>query len=79
MAEVSSNQFLRVDQRFDNLQLELGAIRREINSLNNDIDRAFKAKTITEEETVALIAGQRRLDRWVDQIAKETGIKLSVN
>lgn len=78
MANTSSNQFVQIDQRLEDLRTDLSIIKREINNINSDIDKAFKNKSITEEETTALIAGQHRLERWVEQIAKETGIKLAV-
>jgi gas vesicle protein len=77
LATSSSNQFIQIDQKLEDLRADLTIIKRQINNINADIDRAFKNKTVTEEETTALIAGQRRLERWVEQIASETGIKLT--
>ncbi|MCB9821885.1 hypothetical protein H6801_00715 [Candidatus Nomurabacteria bacterium] len=79
MATASSNQFIQIDEKLENLQLDIVMIKRDINRLNTEIDGAYKNKSITEDETVALIAGQRRLERWVEQIANESGIKLASN
>lgn len=79
MATASSNQFMQIDEKLENLQLDIVMIKRDINRLNTEIDGAYKNKSITEDETVALIAGQRRLERWVEQIANESGIKLASN
>ncbi len=77
MAVTSSSQFTQIEQKLDDLTTELVFIKRQINNINSDIDKAFKNKTITEEETTALIAGQQRLERRIEQIAKETGIRLA--
>jgi len=79
MATASSNQFIQIDEKLENLQLDIVMIKRDINRLNTEIDGTYKNKSITEDETVALIAGQRRLERWVEQIANESGIKLASN
>jgi archaellum component FlaC len=79
MATASSNQFMQIDEKLENIHLDIVMIKRDINRLNTEIDGAYKNKSITEDETIALIAGQRRLERWVEQIASESGIKLASN
>lgn len=76
LAEASHTQFSQMQVRTEKIEDELIEIRRQISILNSDIDRAFKHKSITEEETVALIAGQRRLESNLDLIAKTIGLTL---
>ncbi|HMS31241.1 MAG TPA: hypothetical protein PJ984_02495, partial [Candidatus Saccharibacteria bacterium] len=78
MAETTHKQLSGIRDELDEIRIDLGMMKRELNNLNSDIDKAFKNKSITEEETVALIAGQKRLERWIEQIAQETGVKLAV-
>lgn len=77
LANTTHKQLEEIRADIELIKLDLGMVKRAVNNLNSDIDKAFKNKTITEEETVALMAGQKRLERWIEQIARETGIKLS--
>ncbi len=79
LANTTHNQLEGIRADIELIKIELSIVKRAANSINSDIDKAFKNKSITEEETTALIAGQKRLERWIEQIAKETGIKLSVS
>ncbi len=77
MAQTTHGQLGEIRDEIEQIKLDLSMIKREINNLNSDIDKAYKNKDITDTETTALIAGQKRLERWVEQIAKETGITLA--
>ncbi len=79
LAEASHKQFSQVHAKSEDIEAEVIEANRQINLLNSDIDRAFKNKSITEDETVALFAGQRRLESNLDLIAKTIGLTLPVS
>ena len=79
LAEASHKQFSQVHAKSEDIEAEVIEAKRQINLLNSDIDRAFKNKSITEDETVALFAGQRRLESNLDLIAKTIGLTLPVS
>lgn len=83
LIEYLDEKFSVVDERFDSIDKKfketdkrLEEIEKRINQLVNSIDKLTKTMEIYHHEQVALSAKIDRLEIWVNQIAKQTGIEL---
>lgn len=66
----------QIDERFNKVEKRLDRIEKSIDRLTKTIDGFVKRLDEVETEQVARDAEVQRLKLWVEQIAKETGVKL---
>lgn len=66
----------RIDERLDRLEERMDRIERSLDTLTRTIDGFIKRLDQVETEQLARDAEVQRLKGWIEQIAKETGVKL---
>jgi len=75
LIEYLDERFGKIDKNLENLK-ETKADKKDVQSLMNSIDRLAKAIETYHHEQTALGAKVDRLEQWITQIAKQTGIEL---
>lgn len=68
--------FQNVDKRFDEVQQEINQLGESHNQLINTIDKFMKRLDDMAIENTARDAKLERVERWVQQVAQKTGVKL---
>ncbi len=71
--DIFANQ---IDERFNKIEERMDAFDQKLEQLTRTIDGFIKRIDNYETEQVARDAEVQRLTRWIQQIAKETGVKL---
>lgn len=66
----------RIYERFNKLEKRVDSLEEILAKLNNTIDGFIKRIDNYEQENVARDRQVARLETWIQQIAKETGVKL---
>lgn len=75
--ETMSNFADNVDERFTSLENRIDKLEASHDRLLNTIDKFIGRIDNYETEQVARDHEVARLKRWVEEIAKQTGVKLS--
>lgn len=65
-----------VDERFDALERRVTNIEQNIDRLTNTLDAFVKRLDDIETDNTARDARLARLERWIEQVAKKSGVKL---
>lgn len=65
-----------VDDRFNKLETRVDKIERNLDRLTDTLDHFLKRLDDIEDDNVARDAQLARLERWIEQIAQKTGVKL---
>lgn len=65
-----------VDDRFNKLEARVDKLEESFTRLQNTLDAFLKRLDDIEQDNVARDLQLRRLERWVEQIAEKTGVKL---
>jgi len=65
-----------VDDRFNKLEVRVDKIERNLDRLTDTLDHFLKRLDDIEDDNVARDAQLARLERWIEQIAQKTGVKL---
>jgi len=68
---------VRVDERFNELEARVDRLEKQFERLNNTLDEFLKRLDDIEKDNIARDAQYARMERWIQQIAKQTGVKLS--
>lgn len=66
----------RMDARFIKIEKDIADIKNSLDELTRTIDGFVKRLDQVETEQVARDAEVQRMKTWIQQIAKETGVKL---
>lgn len=66
----------RVDERFDRLEARVDKLEENFERLNNTLDAFLKRLDDIETDNHARDAQIARMERWIEQIAKKTGVQL---
>lgn len=66
----------RIDERFDRLEEHFDRLERHFERLQNTLDHFLKRLDDTEKDNAARDAQIARLERWIETVAKQTGVKL---
>lgn len=71
--------FNYMQKEFDkiNARLEQTATRKELDTLTNAVDAYAKQADTYMQEMLALSHKVDRLERWINQIAEKTGVRLT--
>lgn len=65
-----------VDERFDKLESEVADLNNKYDHLINTLDAFLKRLDNIEADNTARDAQLARLERWIEQVAAKTGVKL---
>lgn len=65
-----------VDDRFNRLEEKADKFERNFNKLTNTLDAFLKRLDDIEADNTARDAQLARLERWIEQVAAKTGVKL---
>ncbi len=65
-----------VDERFDRLEKRVDKLEQNLDRLTNTLDAFLKRLDDIETDNTARDAQLARLERWIEQIASKTGVKL---
>lgn len=65
-----------VDDRFDKLETRVDKIERNLDRLTDTLDAFLKRLDDIEADNTARDAQLARLERWIEQVAKKTGVQL---
>lgn len=76
LSEVIAQFSERVDDRFNRLETRVDKLEQQFERLQNTLDRFLKRLDDTEADNAARDAQIARLERWIEQVAQKTGIKL---
>lgn len=76
LSEVIQAFAQRVDERFDVLEKRVDKLEVQFDRLNNTLDHFLKRLDDIEADNVARDAQLARLERWIEQVAQKTGVKL---
>lgn len=76
IAEVIQGVVSEFSNRFDELNTRMSKIEENQNELLKTVDHFIKILENYEVENVARDAQYKRLESWIQKIAKETGVKL---
>lgn len=68
----------QVDQRFNKVEAELVELNTKYDQLITTLDRFLKRLDDIEADNAARDAQLARLDRWIHQIADQTGTNLKI-
>jgi len=68
--------FKYLDKQFAAVHTDFDDLRGEFRELQSAVDAYAKQVEIYHHESIARDAHVDRLQRWIEQIAKKTGIKL---
>ncbi len=66
----------RVDERFNRLEARVDKLEENFERLNNTLDAFLKRLDDIEKDNYARDHEIERLKRWIEQIAKKTGVEL---
>lgn len=66
----------RIDERFNKLETRMDRVEASLERMANNVDTLIKRIDDYEKENNARDRQLARLEEWVQQIAKETGVKL---
>lgn len=81
LTEVGSiiNDFgFQIDQRFNKVEQDIAELSSKYDHLINTLDKFLKRLDDMEANNAARDAQLARLDRWIHQIADQTGTKLNI-
>ncbi len=76
LSEVIQQFANRIDERFNQAEARMGRMEESLARLTNTLDAFLKRLDDMETENVARDAQLARLERWIEQIATKTGVKL---
>ena len=76
LSEVIAQFASHVDERFNQLEQRVDKLEDSFNRLQNTLDTFLKRLDDVETDNAARDAQLARLERWIDQIAQKTGVKL---
>lgn len=76
IAEVIQGVVSEFSNRFDELNTRMSKIEENQNELLKTVDHFIKILENYEVENVTRDAQYKRLETWIQKIAKETGVKL---
>lgn len=65
-----------VDTRFDRIEKRVDKLEQHLDKLTNTLDAFLKRLDDIEADNTARDAQLARLERWIEQIASKTGVKL---
>ena len=66
----------RVDERFSHLEARVDKLEEHFDRLNNTLDAFLKRLDDIETDNHARDAQIARMERWIEKIAKQTGVQL---
>lgn len=66
----------RVDERFNRLEARVDKLEENFERLNNTLDAFLKRLDDLEADNHARDAQIARMERWIEKIAKQTGVQL---
>ena len=66
----------RVDERFNALEARVDTLEKQFDRLNNTLDAFLKRLDDVEKDNYARDHEIERMKRWIEQIAKKTGVQL---
>ncbi|HLC91447.1 MAG TPA: hypothetical protein VJC09_00165 [Candidatus Saccharimonadales bacterium] len=69
--------FKYLDKRFDGIDRKFDAVNENFSQLQSIVDAYAKQVEIYHHESVSRDAKVERLERWIEQIATKTGVKLN--
>jgi chromosome segregation ATPase len=76
LSEIIQSFAQNVDERFDHLEKKVDKLENQFGHLNNTLDTFLKRLDDIETDNHARDAQLARLERWIEQIATKTGVKL---
>jgi Skp family chaperone for outer membrane proteins len=68
--------FKYFDKRFDHMEKRFDNLQDKFHDLQSTVDAYAKQVEIYHQESIARDAHVDRLQRWIEQVAKKTGVKL---
>jgi len=74
--DFSMKLFRHLDERFDELGSRFEGLEEKFDKLQSTVDAYAKQVEIYHHESIARDAHVDRLQRWIEQVAKKTGVKL---
>ncbi|MGH7157968.1 MAG: hypothetical protein ACREGD_02735 [Candidatus Saccharimonadales bacterium] len=66
----------QVDERFDSLEKRVDRLEEKLGHLTETLDHFLKRLDDIEADNAARDAKLARLERWAEQVAKKTGVKI---
>jgi septation ring formation regulator EzrA len=76
LSEVIDSFAQRVDERFSRLEARVDKIEKNLERLTATLDAFMKRLDGIETDSAARDAQIARLERWIEQVAKKSGVKL---
>lgn len=76
LSEIIQSFAQNVDERFDQLEKRVNKLETQFDRLNNTLDAFLKRLDDIEADNHARDAQLARLERWIEQVATKTGVKL---
>ncbi len=76
LSEVIAQFSERVDERFNRLEARVDRLEQQFERLQNTLDHFLKRLDDIEADNAARDAQLARLERWIEQVAQKTGVKL---
>lgn len=73
----SLKMFKHFDSRFDDMDQKFENLRGDFRNLQSAVDAYAKQVEIYHHESVARDSQMARHERWIEQIAKASGVKLN--
>jgi predicted nuclease with TOPRIM domain len=76
LSEVIGQFAERVDERFNHLEARVDRLEEQFERLQNTLDRFLKRLDDIEKDNAARDMQIARLERWIEQVAQKTGVRL---
>ena len=76
LSDVIAQFSARVDERFNHLEARVDKLEQHFERLQNTLDHFLKRLDDIEADNAARDMQLARLERWIETIAKQTGVKL---
>jgi tetrahydromethanopterin S-methyltransferase subunit B len=76
LSEIIQSFAQNVDERFDRLEKRVDKLEVQFDRLNNTLNAFLKRLDDVEIDNHARDAQLARLERWIEQVATKTGVKL---
>jgi hypothetical protein len=76
LSEIIQTFAQSVDNRFNEVEDRLDGLDEKYNELINTLDKFLKRLDAMEANNAARDAQLARLERWIEQVAAKTGVKL---
>ncbi|HTE57247.1 MAG TPA: hypothetical protein VK694_00730 [Verrucomicrobiae bacterium] len=74
--DFSVRLFRYLDERFDRVDKRFEELEGKFSNLQTTVDSYAKQVEVYHQESIARDAHVDRLQRWIEQVAQKTGIKL---